>query len=410
MIADYIKFAIDGIRHRQLRAWLTMIGIFIGIFAVVALISLGQGLQAYIDEQFKQVGGDRIIVSPGSNLGAAAAMIGGSELSSSKLRQKDLDTVKKVRGVDYAIGLFVTGADLEYNKKQASLILYSVPTDFESVKFIEDVNFFEVERGRFLQQTDYYKVIIGYETGKHYFDKELRLGEKIRINGREFDIVGITKKSGNPMQDRRVIIPIDTAMELFNKSDEFSSINLRVKSGFVPSEVAEDIKEKLRRERNVKKDEEDFSVETAENLVASFKNVLSVVQFLLVGIAAISLIVGGVGIMNTMYTSVMERTKQIGIMKSIGARNSDVLFIFLIEAGLLGLVGGIIGVTLGMLTSYGIEFVLKANNIEFVKIYLSPELIFGTLAFSFAIGCLSGLLPARQASRMNPVDALRYKL
>ncbi|MEM4347242.1 MAG: ABC transporter permease [Candidatus Altiarchaeota archaeon] len=410
MIADYVKFAIDSIKHRKLRTWLTMLGIFIGIFAVVALISLGQGLQAYIDDQFRQVGGNRIIISPGSNFGAATAMFGASELFTSKLTKKDLDAVKKVKGVENAIGILAGRADVEFKEKRVMPLVFSVPTDAEDIKFVKEINFFDIEKGRFLQSSDLYKVVVGYETGKHYFNKELKIGEKIKIQDKEFEIIGITKKTGNPLHERRIIIPIDIARELFNKSEEFSSINVKVEDGFIPKEVADDIKKELRKERNVKKGEEDFLVETAESIVSSFKNVLAIVQILLVGIATISLIVGGVGIMNTMYTSVLERTKQIGIMKSVGARNSDIMLIFLIESGILGMIGGAIGCMIGMIFSYSVEHILKANNIEFVKIYFSFELIFGALLFSFMVGCISGLMPARKAAMMNPVDALRYKL
>ncbi len=406
MIEDYIKFAIEGIRHRRLRAWLTMVGIFIGIFAVVALISLGQGLQAYIDEQFEQVGGDRILISPGGGF-----VMGGGDLSSSKLTSRDVTVVKKVRGVKNAIGVFSSSLEVNFGKETASIIMMAVPTDRESIKFLEEISFFDIERGRFLEDADHYKVVVGFETGENSFDEELFPGDKLLIDGNEFGIVGITEGGGNPMHDTRIVIPIDTAKELLEKEEnEYSQIMVKVAKNSIPNDVAEEIEKKLRRSRGVKEGEEDFTAVTAEKLVESFKNVLSMVQILLVGIAAISLLVGAVGIMNTMYTSVLERTKQIGIMKSVGARNSDVLFIFLVEAGFLGLVGGLIGVTLGMATSYGIEYALKASGMEFVRIYLSPLLIFGTLTFSFSIGCLAGLLPARKASLMNPVDALRYKM
>jgi len=406
MIEEYLKFAIEGILHRRLRSWLTMVGIFIGIFAVVALISLGQGLQAYIDEQFEKVGGDRILISPGGGFTIPIA----AGLSSSKLTEDDLKVVKEVHGVYNAVGTLGGTVEGIFKEKQASLSVISVPVDSESIKFLEEINYFKIEKGRFLREDDHYNVVIGAETHTK-FNEKLSVGSKLTINGKIFEVVGITKKEGNPFHDRRIIIPLKTGREIFGKeenNDEISLIIAKVSKGYIPKDVAEDIKKKLRKHRSVKEGEEDFSVETSEKVVESFKNVVSIVQYLLVGIAAISLIVGGVGIMNTMYTSVLERTKQIGIMKSVGARNSDILSIFLMEAGLLGLVGGIIGVILGMITSYGIEFILKASNIEFISIYISPELIVGTLIFSFSIGCISGILPARKASLMNPVDALRY--
>jgi putative ABC transport system permease protein len=408
MIEDYLKFAIDGIKHRRLRSWLTMIGIFIGIIAIVSLISLGQGLQAFIDEQFEKVGGNRIIISPGGGGFAAGSSPMTSELTSAKLDESDLSVVKKVRGVEHAVGILGSISQVKFKGKVEYIPILAFPNDAETLKLIKKIDFFIVEKGRYLKEKDKYKAILGYEIAKNKFEKELKVGDKLEIEEKEFEVVGINKKSGNPFHDSRLLISFDTAKELFGKEDEFSSILVEVKEDFLAREVADDIKKKLRRHRHVKEGEEDFSVSTSEQIVGAFKNVLSLVQSFLVGIAAISLIVGGIGIMTTMYTSILERTKQIGIMKAIGARNSDILLLFLIESGMLGLVGGIIGVTLGMGLSFSVEYLLHMYGIELIKVYISPELILGALAFSFGVGCLSGILPARKAALMNPVDALRY--
>ena len=166
----------------------------------------------------------------------------------------------------------------------------------------------------------------------------------------------------------------------------------------------------MRRFRNVKKDEEDFDVQTPEQLLGSFGDIVNIVQSVLIGIAAISLLVGGIGIANTMYTAVVERTKEIGIMKSVGAQNKDILLIFIIESGLLGAIGGLIGVVLGFGLSYGVEVISK-NFIgtNLIEAYFSYTLFFGALLFSFFIGAIFGVMPARQAALMQPVDALRAK-
>ncbi|MBN2014349.1 MAG: ABC transporter permease [Candidatus Altiarchaeota archaeon] len=404
MIGDYIKLAIDGIKNRRLRSWLTMIGIFIGIIAVVSLVSLGQGLQKVIDEQFEMVGGDRIVISPGG--GGTISSFGGM-FSSAKLREGDLDVVSKVRGVDSALGLFTTTGKAKTDGEQKSIPIFGAPTDPKQQKLLRQIDFFVVNNGRYLEQGDKYKANVGVRAGD-YFDEDIGVGDRIEIEGIMFDVVGVNKKTGNPFHDRKVAIPIETAWELFNKSDEFSSIQVKVEKGSDVDEVAESIKEKLRRYRDVKEGEEDFSVETAENIVGVFKDVLSLVTLFLVGIAAISLIVGGIGIMTTMYTSVLERTDQIGIMKAIGARNEDILLMFIVEAGMLGLVGGMIGVILGLLTSIGAEYlVVNYGGIEIFRIYAGPDLIIGALVFSFLVGCFSGYLPASRASKMHPVEALR---
>ena len=407
MLGDYIKFAIDGIRYRSLRSWLTMLGIFVGITAVVSLISLGQGLQATIDDQFQKVGGDRIMVSPGG--GGLEASFGMSGFVAAKLGERDLNVIRGVRGVDGAVGVLTTFGEIRYKNKKRTGSIFAFSPDPESQKYLEQMDFFVVDRGRYLKEGDKYKALVGVDTGESNFGVDIGIGDKLIIKGHEFKIVGVNKKTGNPTHDTKVTIPLETAEEFFNKSDEFSMVSVKVKKGFEPSDVAEDIEKKLRRHRGVKEDEEDFSVDTAENLVASFKTVLLVVQVVLVGIAAISLLVGGIGIMTTMYTAILERTRQIGIMKAIGARNIDILSLFLIEAGFLGVVGGITGIIFGFLIGKGVEQLAVYYGLEIFRAYFSIELVIGALAFSFITGCISGILPAHRASKLNPVEALSYR-
>ena len=170
--------------------------------------------------------------------------------------------------------------------------------------------------------------------------------------------------------------------------------------------MAEDIEEKLEDERGTK----DFSVQTVEQIRESIDRVLSLIQGIMIGVAALSLLVGGVGIMNTMYTSVIEKTREIGIMKAVGARNSHVMSIFLIESGLMGAIGGLIGITLGIFLGKIAEFGIgQMTGLTILEIAITPELIIGAMSFSFGIGALSGTLPARRAAKLKPVDALRYE-
>jgi len=409
MIEDYFKLAIDGIAHRRLRSWLTMIGIFIGIAAVVSLISLGQGLQKVIDEQFEMVGGDRIIIKPGGGGFMSNAPFVSAKFISAKLDDSDLNVVKNVRGVDYAVGVIIAKGNVEFNGKRRFIPIFGAPTESKSLAYIKKIDFFKIEKGRYIKRGDRYKAQVGVSTGLDMFDKDIDVGDKIKIEWHIFDVIGKNKKTGNPFHDLKVTIPIDTAKELFNKSNEYSFISLKVERGFDVDEVAERIKERLRKHRNVKENEEDFSVETAENVVSAFKSVLDLVTFVLAGIAAISLIVGGIGIMTTMYTSVLERTKQIGIMKAVGARNSDIMLLFLIESGIIGMVGGIIGIVLGLILSKFAEYVVHYYGVDIFRIYISMEVVISVLLFSFIIGCLSGYFPARRASKMQPADALRYR-
>ncbi len=403
MISDYVKFALTGIRHQPIRSWLTMVGVFVGITAVVALISIGEGMQAAINEQFQKVGTNRIVIVPGSLMTGPP----GSDFSAAKLDDNDLEIVRGVRGVEFAAGGLLKSASVKFEDQTKYLMALNTPTDSASTDYLKKMDFFQIGEGRYLRDEDKYKAIVGYTTARELFDKEIRVGNTLVIEGKVFEVVGIGVKTGNPVHDNKVSMPLKTAREIFNTGDEISEIFATVKDGFVPADVAKDIEKKLRKDHNVKEGEEDFSVNTVESLVGNFSMILNIVQMVLTGIASISLVVGGVGIMNTMYTSVLERTRQIGIMKAIGARNSDIMLIFLIEAGMLGIVGGVIGIVLGLAMSKGVELIALSYGLDMLKAYISPGLVLGALAFSFTIGSVSGLLPARKAANMNPVDALR---
>ena len=409
MILDYFSFAVRGIRQRRMRSWLTMIGIFIGITAVVALISIGQGISAAIDDQFKTVGSNRIIVSPGGGGLEGGSSMMTSGLVSAKLTDDDLEFIRKIRGVEFAEGPIIKPVKVKFGDEVKYLTSMNLPTGSEAIKFFKTIEFFIIEEGNYVTGDGAGKVTVGYETAHSVFSEEIEVGDKIFIEDRKFEVAGIYKKTGNPVHDNKVSMSIDTAREIFGMKDDISSIFVTVKDGFDVTEVAERIKKELGKHRGVKEDEEDFSVATAAQMVGVFKDLLAVIQYVLVGIAAISLIVGGIGIMTTMYTSVIERTREIGIMKAVGAKNSDIGMLFLIESGLLGVAGGIIGIIIGLTLSFIVQLAAQSAGLDIMKAYVSVWLITGALLFSFLVGTISGLLPALQASKMKPVDALRHR-
>lgn len=401
---DYFSLAFNNLKRRRLRSWLTMIGIFIGVASVVALISLGQGLQNTIKEQFEILGTDKLIVMPGGKGGMPLA-------SAEKLTSKDLEIIRQTKGVDVATEMIYSIVLIESRGEAKQTMIIGLSTD-ESSSVLKDMEGFEAEKGRDLREKDKEKIIIGHLISKDngFFEKGVGLRDKILIRGKEFKVVGIMSKIGNPQDDTQVYIPIEIARELFEKEDEIDSIYVKVKSNFQPIDVAEEIKKELRDFRDEEKGQETFSVQTFEQLLETFSNIFGIVQVVLVGIAGISLFVGGIGIMNTMYTSVLERTKEIGTMKAMGAKDSDILYIFLFESGLLGLVGGGIGILIGIGLGKGAEYLAgMAFRTDMLKAVFPWYLITGTLLFSFLIGMISGVLPALQAAKLKPADALRYE-
>ncbi len=409
MIADYVNFALRSLSNRGLRSWLTMLGIFVGIAAVVALISLGQGLQNYVNAEFEKVGANRIIITPGGGGGGVVAFAA-SDIASAKLTDRDLDIVLDVRGVDSGIGLARKTLDVEYKGESKSVFVFGAPFASEDVEFMKSLDYMIVDEGRYLSPSDTYKAEVARPLAEDGFRREITRGTNVVIKDIDFEVVGFTKKAGNPAHDNKVVVPLDILREMYGMGDELSMISVNVQEGYNVTGVAENIERKLRRDHGLKEGEEDFNVQTSEQLIESFSTIIGIVQAFLTGIAAISLIVGGLGIMTTMYTSVLERTRQIGIMKAVGARNNDILALFLVEAGLLGTAGGIIGVIIGLALSFGTSYVAETYfEIELLKASADPMLIFGALAFSFVVGCMSGLTPSLKAAKMRPVEAIRYR-
>jgi putative ABC transport system permease protein len=406
MLKEYFWLGVNNLRKRRLRSWLTMIGIFIGIAAVVSLISLGQGMQQAIENQFSRLGADKITIEtkgvvtgpPGSN----SVVI---------LTKSDLDVVRRAQGVASASGRLIEPVTVDFNRKTIYTYVASVPdSDLQSRDLVLETANLDIIAGRQLKVGDQYAVVVGedYLTSPKFNNKALSVGDRIEIDGQKAQVIGVFKKTGNPIWDMSFLMNERPVRNLINNTDKYDVITAKIAPGTSIQDVAENIKKDLRKHRDVKEGKEDFTVSTPEEAAKTFQTVLNIVEAVLVGIAAISLLVGGVGIMNTMYTSVLERRREIGIMKAIGAKNSDVMIIFLIESGMLGLIGGAIGIALGMGFSKLVEVIATvALGTALIQAYFPLYLILGSLAFSFGVGTAAGVFPAMQASRLPPVEALR---
>ncbi|MFH1056751.1 MAG: ABC transporter permease [Candidatus Micrarchaeota archaeon] len=405
-VAELFFLALNNIRQRRVRSLLTIIGIFIGISAVVALISLGEGLQNVVSGEFAKLGADKITVM-GYNGIAASPFVSAS--LSNPITTDELKVVKRTRGVDSAGDLLYLNVNLQYGRESKLTFAGGIPED-DSRRMIEDMQNVEIAQGRKLQVGEGNVVLLGSYAADGLFEKKVYLGDTIKLEGKDYRVVGILKSMGNKIDDSTVIMNLDEMRTLTDKPDLVSMIIAKVKTGEEPDAVAERIQKNLRRYRNVEEGSEDFQVSTSEQLAQSFAVILGIVQAVIVGIAAISLLVGGVGIMNTMYTSVVERTKEIGLMKAVGARNSDVMLVFLFESGLLGMFGGLLGIAFGITLSKIAEILARqAVGSDMLTAAISIQLVGGALLFAFIIGAVSGVLPAQQAASLKPADALRYE-
>ncbi len=395
MLKDCLVIAFGSMRKRFLRTSLTMLGIFIGIAAVVSLISLGQGMQNAINSQFAGIGSDKIIIQ------AATAGMGppGSK--------HDLELISKTAGVKASFGRLLRSVSAEYQGESENIFVASMPDVEPDRQLSIDTNSMRVEQGRMLKPADRGKIIAGNNVwaGKQ-FSREITIGSKIYLNGRQFEVIGLLPKIAMNI-DMAVFTNEGDAREILNEKESYSIIVAQADANEDMTKVSGRIEREMRRDRHLKEGYEDFTVQTSQEIIDSVNTVLGVVQAVFIGIALISLLVGVICIMNTMYTAVLERKRDIGVMKAIGARNRDVMLIFLLESGLLGMAGGAIGVLIGAGLSKSVELIARGVIGNLIQASFPWYLIVGALAFSFLVGMISGALPARQASRLPPVEALR---
>ena len=404
MKLDYLILALKNLKHRGIRSWLTLLGIFIGVTAVVSLIGLGAGLQAAVSAQFGISSTQVITVQAG---GINAYGVPGSG-AADKLTIDDAEAIERLSSVEIAIPRIISSVKIEFNDIVDFGMVSSVP-DGDGRKFSYEVLDIEAETGRMLKDDDISKVLLGYNFGRDdgIFEKAIVPGKSVLIQDQRFKVVGILEKTGSIMFDEIVMINEAPLRDLLDYGDDVDLIGVKARSEDVMDRAKEDVEKLMRKRRDVEVGEEDFEVSTPEAMMETVNNILGGVQAFIIIVASISILVGALGIVNTMTTSVLERRKEIGIMKAIGAKNSQVFMQFFFESGMLGFIGGLVGVVFG--TLIGIAGIMGINN--FLGAELSPiidfVLIGGALVGSFVIGAVAGIVPAMSAAKQNPVEALR---
>jgi putative ABC transport system permease protein len=239
----------------------------------------------------------------------------------------------------------------------------------------------------------------------------MEVGDSITINGKSFKIAGILKSLGNKQDDSTITMDLDLFKDVTGERKGAKMVMAKIKPGYLVDDVVENIKTTLdeSRKRIKGQDSSPFSVLSSEKVTEIVQDVMGIIQLAIIGFASISIVVGGIGIMNTMYMSVHERIKEIGIMKAVGAKRNTITIIFLIESGFFGLFGGLGGIILGLVLAKAAEFAIQMSGNLYLKASITPQLILFGLVFSFLVGCIAGYLPSRSASKLNPVDALRYE-
>jgi putative ABC transport system permease protein len=433
-LTDIFKLSLNSLTHRGLRSWLTILGIIIGVAAVIAMLSIGAGMSQSMNAQMSSFGADVLTVSAGFTRAqgptggfegrfqpGGGGFGGGSSQTSStsstttpKLTDADILSISEAQGVETVSGIITGRASVQYLAQTVSVTIEGInPTAWN------EMTTSQLESGRFLESGDGMSALIGNSVAHEMFDYNLTEDTTIKIGGKTFIVVGILKQSGTGSfggDDRTIFITTEAGRGVITglDSNQYSSIQVKVADTNAVDQITQNIDQALYTSRMVTSDTADFTVTSPTAMLQTIQSTMATLTFFLTGIAAISLLVGAIGIANTMFMSVMERTRLIGILKSIGTRNSEIMKLFLTESGIIGLMGGLLGVFLGLIvvgviSSVGINIMgmgsrLGANTSVAV---VTPELILFALLFSTIIGIISGLIPARKAANLQVVEAMR---
>lgn len=394
---ESFRMSLRSIRERKLRSVLTVLGIMIGISAIIALVSVGEGMRAMIVEQLEAFGANKIMVMPSMRGGFGPSGI------PEMMDETDLRNVQRVRGVEIAIPMLYRSLPVTLGD-ETQVVTVSGVSIKDAEKFFSDVQAFELESGRFYRAGDKNAIVIGNLIANSLYEDDVKLRDKLEIKGKELTVVGILKEMGNNQDDSMIIMPLDTMRDITGEDDEITMLFVKVSD----ADRIELVVDGIQKELDDRHGEETFTAMSTKQITEQVGSIIGILSITLGGIAAISLIVAGIGISNTMLMSIMERTREIGVMKAIGATSRNILEIFLIESATIGVIGGISGCLLGIVMSRAIGFASQFIGFT-ITTAVTPELLALGLGFSVIAGVVSGAFPARRAAKLDPIQALRYE-
>jgi putative ABC transport system permease protein len=401
LIWTTLKLAVKSLLNNKMRTFLSMLGIIIGVGSVISMLSLGEGARKQIVDRVSALGADLIIVRAGQRKSGGVRGTRAQTLVESD-GQAVLNEIENVQLASPVVQ--TSGQFKNMNKNMNANILGVAPTYFE-------IRNYEIEKGRIFNDQDVERsgkvVVIGAEIAKQLYEDEEPLGKNIKISGINFIIIGVLKAKGeqgfyNP--DEQAVIPYSTCMKKILGQDYLREIDFKISSGADQSKIQANIENLLKKRHKIpEEDEADFHVRNMAEMVETTSEVTGTFTLLLGCVAAISLLVGGIGIMNIMLVTVTERTREIGIRKAVGARNQDVLFQFLIEASLMSGTGGLIG------AAGGITLARTVSKYSGIPALINPSYILISIGFSAAVGIFFGYYPALRAAALDPIDALSHE-
>lgn len=392
---ELISLSWKAISANKLRSFLTTLGIIIGVFSIIVLVSIGSGLQSYITGQISSLGSNIIDVVPGSSGNLFSGIL------SNNLKLQDAKNIqRRIVNTGKVTPILQQAAIIKYkNIKDKTAFVggvnYEYPLVVSSLKMYQG-NFFT--KGQ--EQSGANVTVIGHKVYELFFEGGNAIGKKIYVGEKLYTVVGVAEKTGATFgafdRDNIVYIPVELAQSQFGTTI-VREIVVSANSKELTPIVINQIRDTLLKRLTI----DDFSIETADTITETVSNVTNALSLALGGIAAISLLVGGIGVANIMLVSVTERTREIGLRKALGAKRSDILKQFLLEAIMISVTGGIIGIVLGIIVSFIIAKILVST--------VTPWSVFMAFGFSVLIGIIFGMAPAIRASKLNPIDALRYE-
>jgi len=410
-IFESIKNSWQMIVRSKLRSFLTMLGIIIGITAVMIVLSVGESVQELILDEIRNIGPDLIGVLPGaSEEGGPPSSVFGIVITS--LKYEDGEAILK-NNVPYIkfLAMYVSGSDvISVNDVKKGITFYGTTSSYT------DVQNSSVEKGRFFTKEEEVGnarvVVLGSKIAEEIFGEEDPIGKRIKIKKINFNVIGVLKEKGGSLiqnQDNDLFIPISTAQNIILGINHINFIRMKIDDVGNIDKTIEIVRDVLRDSHDIKDyKENDFTITSTAQALETISLITDALRFFLAAVAAISLVVGGFGIMNIMLATVQERTKEIGLRKAVGAKNSEIVKQFLIEAITITFISGIIGIIIGSLVLILISIAVNAFDYNW-KLIISPLSIFLGCGFSIMIGLIFGISPARKAASLNAIESLRYE-
>lgn len=394
--------AFVSLKRNVLRTSLTMLGIVIGITAVILIYSIGQGAVAFITNEFAQFGTDYFQINPGSS--QVSSLAGSQSLTFEDMEAIESDT--SLTNIKAVAPIAMASVPVVANDEEKELLTYGVTSESQDILKPEVID------GEYITEEDEQSnervVVMGIDAAETFFGEDTSpVGEIIRINNRTFRVIGMVESSSvlaGSFINNALFIPIDVVTKEILGKETLQEIDVSVYDSKLINQTVDDVEALLRDRHDLGETEEnDFRIASAQDIISTVETITGLLTLLIVGISGISLVVGGVGVMNIMLVSVTERTKEIGLLKAIGAKQKDILTQFLIESIVMTVIGGIIGIVLGV---SGAFLVSQIAHIPFI--FSIPAIVIA-VGVSTLVGIIFGLYPARRAAKLSPIDALRYE-